>query len=904
MPGRTRRSRIGRIGILLVFCSFIALISFVTSSSLVSAHSTLRAVDGPTILRVSIGFDEQYQDGNWVPVQVVLSNNGADFSGKVSIHVPSSSYSGSGSSASTSTYQEPVSLPPGSHKQVTLYVPLNLGTQGNRSPVTVELLDNNDHKVTSKTSSPNSISSNTVVIGILSTQPNNFGMLNSALSSVLNTSIVQTKILTATNFPTKAEILRNFDAIVLDNFTTQTLAQDQITALQSWVNQGGVLIAAGGPEWQRTLGNLPKSLLPFTITGTDTLPPGTHLLPTSGPSKGNQQTNDVLQSPVTISVARPQAESITLLNSGTIPLITQTIEGQGSVFYLAYDPALEPFVGWTNTSRLWSGLILRALGDQILSNSAGTNASGQAGQYGSTMDTLLKSFFPNAYPPNWLILVLLLSYVLLLGPIRFILVRRLKKRDWSWRIVLTTIVVFTLLSYGLALQQKGTSIVSSSISVIQLNRPDTTGSAAHVTTYVGVFVPNQGDFTVHIPGANLVQPSDQSQYQSYPYRNQAGAQQTIVQSVPTGTDVDLKGVDIWTARTLVSKHDLRTTGGITSNLSLQRNIIRGTVTNTLPYALNDIYVLAGNDYIALGNLPSNSTQQVNLKLTSTVNSNQANGQQQSIADQIATKQGITGGPYSSYTSTNQMQDEPHRHAAMLEALSGGYCDGSGPCYRSSTAQIAPANGVLTRRLLYSSTSTRDSLLLTGSPATLIGWTQAPADPASNVTINGQTLNGTRETLIQAPLDINYTGNIRIPTSFVTSQISDMQQGQNASIQEAAPGTYTMGVGSMTFEYTLPGIPRLEKSAFTFRASSNPARVSTQSASTTTDINHIQTYLYNWQTKQWDNISFNQFVLSVNNANNYIGPGHRVLLNVTNSDANLGTTIFDTPTLEMQATVSS
>ena len=904
MPGSTCRSWIGRISMMLAFCSFALLISFVTSSSPVSAHHTHIAMDGPTILRVNIGFDEQYQDGNWVPVLVTLSNNGADFSGKVSIHVPSSSYAISNSSASTSTYQEPVSLPPGSNKQVTLYVPLNLGTQGNRAPVTVELLDNNGHRVTGKTSSPNSISTNSVVVGVLSTQPNNFGMLNSALSSVLNASIIQTKTLTATTFPNKAEILRNFDVIVLDNFTTQTLAPDQIAALQSWVDQGGVLITAGGPEWQRTLGNLPGSLLPLTITGTDTLAPGTHLLPTSGPAKSDQGSADTLQSSVTISVARAQAGSTILLNAGKIPLITETVEGQGAVFYLAYDPALEPFVGWTNTSKLWSGLILRAFGDQILSSSTGTNTTWQGSTYGNTMDTLLKSFFPNAYPPNWLILVLLLSYILLLGPIRFILVRRLKKRDWSWRIVLTTIVVFTLLSYGLALQQKGTSIVSSSISVIQLNRPDTTGSAEHITTYLGVFVPNQGDFTVHIPGSNLVQPSDEPQYQSYPYRSQSGAQQTIVQSVATGTDVDLQGVDIWTARTLISKHDLHTSGGITSNLALQQNTISGTVTNTLPYALNDIYVLAGSDYIALGNLPSHSTRQVNLKLSSSLNSNQANGQQQSIADQIASKQGIAGGPYSPYTSTNLSQSEPQRHAAMLEALSGGYCDGSGPCYRSSTAQIVPVNGTLTRRLIYSNTGSHDPLLLAGAPVTLIGWTQTSADPASNVTINGQALNGTRETIIQAPLDINYTGNVFVPASFVSTQISDIQQEQPGNIQESSPGTYTMTVGSMTFEYALPSTPQLQNIVLSFRASSNPARVPTQNAGTTTDINHMQTYLYNWQTKQWDSVLFNQFALSINNAGAYIGPGNRVLLHLVNQDTTLGTTIFDTPALALQATVSS
>ncbi len=807
---------------------------------------------------------------------------------------------------STNIYQESVSLPTGAHKQVTLYIPLNLGTQGNRSPVTIDLLDSNDHKVASQTSSPNSISSNTIIVGILSTQPNNFGMLNSALSSVLNASIIQTKTLTATTLPNKAEILRNFDAIVIDNFATQTLTPEQITALQSWVNQGGVLIVTGGPEWQRTLGHLPASLLPMTITGTNTLPAGTHLLPIDGPVQSGQESADTVQSPVTISVAKPQADSTILLNAGNVPLITTTFEGLGSVSYLAYDPALEPFVGWAGTSKLWSGLLLRAIGDQILSNSTGANIPWQGNPYGgSTMDALLRSFFPNAYPPNWLILAILLSYILLLGPIRLLLVRRLKKRDWSWRIVLTTIVIFTLLSYGLALQQKGTAIVNSSISVIQLNRPDATGSAEHITTYIGVFVPSQGDFIVHIPGDNLVQSSNQVQYQSYPYRAQTTAQQTIVQSVATGTDVDLKGVDIWTARTLISKNDRHTAGGITSNLSLQQNTISGTVTNTLPYALNDSYVLVGSDYIALGNLPSQSTQQINITLSTNPNGIQTNGQQQSIADQIAGKQGIVGGPYSPYMSTNQPQDEPHRHAAMLEALSGGYCDGSGPCYRSSSTTIVGINGGITKRLVYSSTtSMHDPLLLAGAPATFIGWTKTQADPASNFTINGQTLNGTRETLIQAPLDINYTGNVHIPASLMRSQISNLQQDQTGNIQEVSPGTYTMTVGSMTFEYTLPHTPKLQKSVLSFRASSNPARIPTQNTGTTTDINHMQAYLYNWQTKQWDSVTFNQFTLSINDAGQYIGPGNRVLLHLVNQDTTLGTTIFDRPALDVQATVSS
>ncbi len=93
--------------------------------------------------------------------------------------------------------------------------------------------------------------------------------------------------------------------------------------------------------------------------------------------------------------------------------------------------------------------------------------------------SLLQSSLPNMLPPTWLILVLLLGYVTVLGPVRLLLVRFLKKRDWSWRITLSAIVIFSALSYTLALQQKGTSIVSSSISILQLGQPDTTGTPAH-----------------------------------------------------------------------------------------------------------------------------------------------------------------------------------------------------------------------------------------------------------------------------------------------------------------------------------------------------------------------------------------------------------------------------------------
>src|SRR5260370_2369336 len=100
-----------------------------------------------------------------------------------------------------------------------------------------------------------------------------------------------------------SEVLGNFDVIVLDNFNTNKLSIAQLTALQTWVNQGGALIEIGGPQWQRTLAPLPPQLMPVIMHGTAAPPAGTQLLPTGGPTipeTGQQPAPDTLQKALTI----------------------------------------------------------------------------------------------------------------------------------------------------------------------------------------------------------------------------------------------------------------------------------------------------------------------------------------------------------------------------------------------------------------------------------------------------------------------------------------------------------------------------------------------------------------------------------------------------------------------------
>jgi len=881
-------------------CFIFILMSFLFASQ-VSAQATHSLSSGPRIKKIDVGLDGTYRDENWVPIQISLENNGSEFDGKIAIN-SSSLNNPRADNPSTTIYQLPISLPSISNKQVTMYVPITSGFLGYNQPVIVSLIDNNGHKVTSQSTTLQGLNSSTLFIGLVTASSSPDPTFLLASLNNLHVSI-QLQIIKPDQFPSNVAVLNNFDMIVIDNLTGSSFTHDQVAGLQNWVQQGGTLVAVGGPEWPSTLGQLPSNLLPVTVTGNDNLPVGTHLLPVGNLPTGNSGADqtDTIANSVSVSVATSHPGATSLLSSGTTPLIVQANVGQGLVYYLAYDPFLSPLVGWVGTSHLWQGLIFRSLGNQLLSMN--TTASPSLYQ---NMNSFLYTLIPNLLPPIWLILGLLLAYVLILGPIRLLVVRWTKKRNWTWRIVLSTIVIFSLLSYGLALQQKGTSIISSRISVIQLNRPDNRGSVEHVTDYIGAFVPDQGDLHIDVPASDLVLPIYPTSRYSSP---QPEKQRTTITALPNETDVDLQGVSIWTLHTLVSQYNAHTTGGLISHLTMtnqppkgtqqQKNTVTGTVTNTLPYALNDAYLLIGEDFAPLGTLAPGQTKPITLVL----NPSSYSSTQSSLAGRIARDHGLSMSPtFDSSFPNSSARDTLHRHMYMLTALSND-C-GTGPCPNST-------------RSSGTQTATQDPLLLFGASATLIGWASPQATQTNTVTIGGTTSPQIQEALIQAPLSINFSGTVDIPASLVSSQIANIQV-TNTNLQGYSgliPGVYCMMTGSMTFELTLPTSSQLQNSSLDFTEAQNAGQNASGGMGSCTsgasgasgaanNVTHLNVTLYNWQTGAWDQKTFSNYEFKVDNAQPYIGPGGRILLQFNNQDPSLGSIIFTTPAMELKGTIVS
>jgi hypothetical protein len=649
-----------------------------------------------------------------------------------------------------------------------------------------------------------------------------------------------------------AAALTNFNLIVLDNFTTSSLSHQQLMALSTWVNQGGALVEIGGSQWRRTLSSLPTNLLPVSINGTTTLPVGTRLLPVGGPTAADSRPSSAaLPASVEASAARVRADAGLILSAGTIPLLVQAQDGQGSICYLAFDPTIEPIVGWPGASALWKGLLLRSLGEQLLPSATGP-APSVATSY--ELAKLQHAILPYTSPVPWFLVPLFLGYLLILGPLRWLIVRRFKQRTWSWRIVLSVIVVFSLLNYPLALYQQGTSTLSNSFSIIRLDSKD---SFAHSTSYIGVYVPfmsADGSVQMHFPSHTLVQLFSESVLQQKP---------AAIAANSNGTDVNLPYADLRELNAFQVEQDLPVSGGITSHLTLANGTLTGTVTNTLPTALSDVYVLMSYNIVHIGTLSAGQTRIIKLPLPVSPTSASLPSCRSLVIHMQTSSGGLPDG-YNQlfYHDINRTLSERQRHVSFLTFL-----------LDSLQCNLSPLGAA-------------------DSPATLIGWADQPLDAASTLTLNGFHPGGLHDTLLFSPLDITYSPfSLAQVTEGVPGQLVDVEA---VSIRRLSPLSYALMKGQLTFEYHIPPLDHIQHITLT-----QPADSSTQPypppGQALRDPAHIS--LYNWQTHSWDVIALTPSIsFSTNNLNAYLGPDGRILLQCLNQQPDLGIISFTKPIL--------
>ncbi|HXW82165.1 MAG TPA: hypothetical protein VEJ84_21890, partial [Acidimicrobiales bacterium] len=577
-------------------------------------------------LAVSNIYDITVPTGTWVPLDISITNRKAsDIEGAVVLSVPTSPFptvqncysngtsfvcntSGFGEPSSYSTniplpavtYKIPLSLAAGTEKDLIAYV-LAESTYGN---VVVKLRGSSgDLLATTSTKLPVAYGTPQPAVLVVTNNPSGLSVM--ANLPTPTASHPQVQYILPDDLPGSAAALGAFGAVAIDEADTSTLSPAQSSALEGYVDAGGTLVVAGGLGWSADTAGLPFGLLPAAVEGIGppmALPALADLVGASPPPGKTD-----------VDILRLSAGSSATISERRTPLAVQASRGDGQVTFSAFDPAAAPLASWAGTpavlSRLFAsayqqvyygqpssfggGLVPANLTAQNMGTAPMTNLAADGGGSALLSPAAARQGLlgyledlPSASPPGAYVLgLLLLGYVLLVGPFSFWALSRLGRRELAW-----VVVPFLAVAGGLVLYITGAGTkqrpVTDEVRVAQL----APGShLAQVLSLGAVYLPMGGSHQVQLGGLFSAPPTLVGDLGAV-----GGAQLTVVagnSSAPLGLTVEGPSNSLggWAAA-----GSARLAGTVVADVDQSDGELSGKVANELRVDLEDAQVVVAS----------------------------------------------------------------------------------------------------------------------------------------------------------------------------------------------------------------------------------------------------------------------------------------------------------------------
>ena len=545
-------------------------------ASLLASATPTAAADSPITLTLVERWGTPGAQGGWDPYVATVRNDGAsDFTGLIylspidSRNLPIRGY--------YPDYQAQVTVPKGSTRSVTFYVfQPPAGYQA-------ELRDASGRPVVSGVATQ--ANGNGFAVAVLSDQLQGDQRIQ-ALKPMPDNNVKFSRFASAPAFPTNAAFLSGLQAVVIDDFDTNSLSEAQVRALRDFVGLGGSLVVAAGSAWRRTL--LPLSDREFGP-----------FKPAASDQASIRPLGDLAAKPtdllVPIVVGTVIQGTVLVGAPGGKPLIVEGGYGAGRVVELLFDPLAEPLSTSDSgmASLAWTVALDRALltqGGRITGQlQVGPPVKGPTvlgGPNGADdVITTLSNTPAGTVPPMGLIGGLLVLYILLAGPVNYAALKGMGRREMMWVTVPAVAVAFTATAYLAGLGQHGGTFRDSELQVIRV-APDT---ALQVQAYHGIFTPRRGDYTVALP-ANTIASTSLGTY------NGGGTESAVV-DVGSKPQVEMKNNAYENMRTLqtltVARAPAQPAVGVEAHLKLVNGRIVGTIRNAGERPLQQLLLVSG-----------------------------------------------------------------------------------------------------------------------------------------------------------------------------------------------------------------------------------------------------------------------------------------------------------------------
>lgn len=356
-------------------------------------------------------------NGNYV-MQVTVENQGEDFTGTVQAIFGSAEYS-------NCAYNTEITLPAQGKKQFTVTV-TDRAADPMRGLCMLNFIDEKGTVIES-VSLKNVFGSTAsgISVGILSDHYTDLTYLDAGGMDVTVQNMTYPLDLVELDPDSLSVYLDGLYFLIIDQFNVSSLGEEQIQAVEEWVKNGGWLLIGTGEYAEQTLSGFDEDFLDIEIDSVGT--PGDYNIASDNADRYGYYYNymDAGVEFTQMAAAELDARGGSFWDSSEHPALTGAIgEGAATVFFFS--------LGEKEFKKL-DDYVITSIYDELM------YASNSYYSYGGYTDIeyigmRLLAFIDNCNTSvdfTWLE-VLIGVYVVLIGPVLYLILRKCKKSEWYW----------------------------------------------------------------------------------------------------------------------------------------------------------------------------------------------------------------------------------------------------------------------------------------------------------------------------------------------------------------------------------------------------------------------------------------------------------------------------------------
>lgn len=566
--------------------------SFILPTTQASAAATLE-------VKATAGVSGKAKYQSVVPLQVTVKNNGADFSGDMAIN-SSNSYE------AASALVVPIDIAAGEEKTFTFYLDGLADYSYSDTDLfafyegSIEKGKKIAYKGTKRLQSNFLDPSSTFIYTLTDKSDRLSALLRlSTFVAQSNVEVFNINQLKDYTLPEDSQGLAMANVIVVDEVAIADLTPKQQEALLKWVQDGGTLLLGAADQINATAGVF-KEYLPLSLSQEMTAISAEALTKLSG--------GGIFTQPISVYSATSSEGSLPVLTENNEVLAAKKKVGSGEVIQTTFSLGDQPLASMDG----YGALLAKVINIQSISQ------QGMMRQGQSPLDQIsyelrnINELFPSFEVSVSYMLIVIILYILIIGPILYFVLKKADKREHAWWIIPSISVVLSIVLFIVGAKDRIVQPQVQQSAFYKVNEDNSVNGyyvESILTNRSGDFVVNADQNTTAVALRN--------------YNNFTGTmgplhESSYIKENASGSTLTLRDLSYWSVQSFGGKTSAQNIGKMDIDITLKNEKLTGTVKNNFPFALKDVTLISGVKEVKLGDIEANGTLQVNKELKTTV----------------------------------------------------------------------------------------------------------------------------------------------------------------------------------------------------------------------------------------------------------------------------------------------